>query len=261
MNELENNNNKLITMSNALIRAGHGLTLSEKRIVMLALSKIDSNKPFIEDRVITTKITALEYSKEFNVSNDTAYNQLSTATDSLHKRRITFYDPSYRRGTKKIEATRSTLAWVGQVDYKPGDGFVVLHWWPNTMKHLMGLKRQFTSYKLQQASALRSVSSWRLLELLNRFKVNGWAQYDIDDFSESMDATEKQKLNFAAIRRKLIEPAVNELVKDGWFIEWRPIKNGRKVKAVRFDFTDIKIINKTKTGSKAGYENTRIAND
>jgi plasmid replication initiation protein len=226
MTEIENIN-KCVTMSNALIRAGHGLTLSEKRIVMLALSKIDSNKPFVEDKVIKTKITAQEYADEFNVSNDTAYNQLSTATDSLHKRRITFYDPSYRRGSKKIESTRSTLAWVGQVDYKPGDGFVVLHWWPNTMKHLMGLKRQFTSYQLQQASALRSVSSWRLLELLNRFKSNGWAQYDIND---------KQKLNFAAIRRKLIEPAVKELVKDGWKIQWKAIKNGRKVQSVRFEF-------------------------
>jgi plasmid replication initiation protein len=236
MNDIKNID-KLVTMSNALIRAGHGLTLAEKRIVMIALSKIDSNKPFIEDRIITTKITANEYALEFKVNLDTAYNQLSTATDSLHKRSITFYDPSYRRGSKKLESTRSTLAWVGQVDHNAGDGFVVLHWWPNTMKHLMGLKRQFTSYQLQQASALRSVSSWRLLELLNRFKDNGWAQYAIDDFAQSMDATEKQKGDFAAIRRKIIDPAIIELKKDGWIIEYKQIKTGRKVTALRFEFT------------------------
>jgi plasmid replication initiation protein len=52
-----------------------------------------------------------------------------------------------------------------------------------------------------------------------------------------MDATEKQQSDFAAIRRKIIEPAVKELTeKDGWLIQWRPVKKGRKVGGLRFDF-------------------------
>ena len=224
------------TMSNALIRAGHGLTLAEKRLVMIAISKLDSTQPAQVNNALETKITAAEYANKFNVSMDTAYDQLDSASTNLHKRIVVFYEPSYRRKSKKVELARSEMNWVGQVDYRPGDVFVVLHWWGNMMNHLMGLKRQFTSYKLQQASALRSVSSWRLLELMTRFEDNGWAQYDIDDFATSMDATDKQKSDFAAIRRKIIEPAVQELVKDGWEITWATIKSGRKVKAVRFDF-------------------------
>jgi len=52
-----------------------------------------------------------------------------------------------------------------------------------------------------------------------------------------MDASAKQQADFAAIRRKIIEPAVKELMdKDNWLIQWRPIKKGRKVAALRFDF-------------------------
>ncbi|TJY70609.1 replication initiation protein, partial [Klebsiella pneumoniae] len=52
-----------------------------------------------------------------------------------------------------------------------------------------------------------------------------------------MDATEKQRENFAKVRTKIIEPAVKELVeKDGWLIEWKPVKAGRKVAKVRFEF-------------------------
>jgi plasmid replication initiation protein len=70
-----------------------------------------------------------------------------------------------------------------------------------------------------------------------RFKATGWAEYSIEDFATSMDATEKQKADFAKIRTKIIEPAIKELTeKDGWLIQWRPIKAGRKVKALRFDF-------------------------
>ena len=84
---------------------------------------------------------------------------------------------------------------------------------------------------------MRSAYSWRLLELLTRFKSSGVAEYSIEDFAASMDATEKQRSDFAAIRRKMIEPAIKELTeKDGWLIDWEPVKAGRKVKAVRFTF-------------------------
>ena len=85
--------------------------------------------------------------------------------------------------------------------------------------------------------SLRSVYSWRLLELLTRFESTGTAEYTIEDFCASMEATEKQAADFAAVRRKIIEPAVKELTeKDGWLIQWQPIKAGRKVKALRFTF-------------------------
>ena len=118
-----------------------------------------------------------------------------------------------------------------------GESRIELDWWHRLVPYLLGLKRQFTSYQLQQASALRSAYSWKLLELLTRFESTGWAEYDIEDFATSMDATEKQRQDFAKLRTKIIEPAVKELIeKDGWLIQWQPIKAGRKVKAVRFDF-------------------------
>lgn len=85
-------------------------------------------------------------------------------------------------------------------------------WWYEILPHLFGLQRHFTTYQLEQASALRSVHSWNLLKLLMRFESTGWAEYAIEDFAVSMEATEKQRANFAKIRTKIIEPAVTELV-------------------------------------------------
>lgn len=235
--ELPVTSNNLVTMSNALVRAGHGVTLAEKRLIMMALSKLDSRKPIVADRVYKTRITAAEYAQECGVSMDTAYDQLRSASEHIFERRITHYEPAHRREGRQITDTQKTARWVGQADYQKGEGWVDLYWWPETMKHLMGLKKQFTSYQLQQATALRSIYSWRLLELLMRFESTGWARYTIEDFMVSMDATEKQKEDFAAIRRKMIEPAVKELQdKEGWVISWSTIKAGRKVKAVHFEF-------------------------
>lgn len=226
-----------ISMGNALTRAGHGLTLAEKRIIGCAVSKLDSRKAIAPGTVPTTKITAAEYAEQFGVDMDTAYSQLQSAAKQLYKRSITFYETAAKRSGKPLPPTRVQMRWVGQVKYQSGEAWVELHWWPALLPQLTGLRKNFTSYQLQQASALRSVYSWRLLELLTRFEDTGWLEISIEDFAQSMDATEKQRQNFNNIKRRIIEPAVKELTtKDGWLIQCRTVKKGRKVVGLRFDF-------------------------
>ena len=228
---------RFVTMSNALTRATHGLTLSEKRIMASAVSKLDPRKHLAPGEVPTTKLTAAEYAESFGVDMATAYAQLQSAAKQLYRRSITFYEPAHRRNGKPIEPTLVNMRWVGSVRYAKGEATVTLKWWPEVLPHLTGLKKQFTTIQLVQASALRSEYSWRLLELLARFESTGWAEYTIEDFCQSVGATEKQRTDFGKIRTKIIEPAVKELAeKDGWIIDWKPVKAGRKVKAVRFDF-------------------------
>jgi len=228
-----------VTMSNALTRASHGLTLAEKRIVMAAVATLDSAKAMQPGQVPTTKITAADYAEIADCGLDAAYLALQTAAKNLYNRSITFFLPSYKRGKKAIgdSGTVTRMRWVGRATYHEKEAWIELAWWPEIVPHLLGIKRQFTSYQLQQANSLRSIYSWRLLELLMRFKSTGTSEYSIEDFCTSMEATEKQRKNFAFIRRRIIEPAVKELTeKDGWIIRWQPIKAGRRVKALRFEF-------------------------
>ena len=225
-----------VTMSNALTRAGHGLTLAEKRIVAAAVSKLDSRRALPPGEVPRTRITAMEYAETFSVDLDTAYDQLQAAAKALYKRSITFFEPAHKRNGKPLPPTMVQMRWVGLVKYQDGEGWVELAWWPDLLRHLTGLQRQFTTYQLQQASALRSGYSWKLLELLMRFESTGWAEYTIEDFKASMDAPPSLS-DFGQVKRRIIDPAVKELTeKDGWLIQWQPIKAGRKVKALRFTF-------------------------
>lgn len=232
---------KLVTMNNALTRAGHGLSLSEKRLVMLAVSKVDSAKVTKPGEVLpSVKVTAVEYARTYGLdpASGVAYEALKDAARSLFDRRITFFEPSFKRGGKPLEATiRTDMRWVGKCKYHDGEGWVQLAWWPDLVPCLVGLKRHFTTYKLQQASALRSVYSWKLLELLSRFKSKGWAEYTVEDFRASVQAP-GSLADFAQLQRRVIDPAVRELSeKDGWSISWEAIKTGRKVGALRFTFT------------------------
>lgn len=226
-----------VTMSNALTRAGHGLTLPEKRVVGIAVSKLDSRRPLGPGEAPSTRITAAEYADLFEVDTTTAYEQLAKAAKKIYGRTITFYDAAHVRKGKALKPTKVQMRWVGEARYQRGEGWIEIYWWPRLLPHLVGLRKQFTSYQLKQASALRSVYSWRLLELLMRFESTGVAEYTIEDFATAMDATEKQQADFGKMRTKIIEPAVRELRdKDAWVIRWQPIKAGRRVAALRFEF-------------------------
>jgi len=228
-----------VSMTNALARAGSNLTLAEKRIVMAAVAKLDSRRWPQPGECPCVRIDASEYAETFGVSQDMAYVALQSASKALYNRTITFYDEAYRRNlTKRKKPPVTQMRWVGAVKYHEQQGWVELHFWHQVVPHLMGLRKQFTTYQLEQSHALRSVYSWKLLELFMSYKGGeGWVDITIDDFCTSMEATEKQRGDFAAIRRKIIEPAVKELrEKDNWLIEWRAINAGRKVTGLRFVF-------------------------
>ena len=109
-----------VTMSNALTRAAHGLTLAEKRIVASAVSKLDSRRVLPPGEVPRTRITAMEYAETFEVDLDTAYDQLQEAAKQLYKRSITFYEPAHKRNGKPLPPTMVQMRWVGSVKYQKG---------------------------------------------------------------------------------------------------------------------------------------------
>lgn len=220
-----------VNIGNALTNAAQGLLLSEKRVLMFAVAKLDTFKPDGGTASGRVKLSASEYAELYGVDANTAYDQLQACGESIIKKQVCWYEET-PKGIKKIQ-----INWLGKAEYIKGEGVVNLWFTPQIQPQLVQLKRNFTSYQLQQASALRSLYSWRLLELLSQYESTGWRQISIEEFAESMEATAKQRENFAKIRTKIIEPAVKELAeKDGWLIRWTPIKEGRKVAALRFEF-------------------------
>ena len=219
-----------VYMSNALATAAQGLSLAEKRVMMYAVAKLDSRKADGGAPSGAVTLQAMDYAEQFGVDPSTAYEQLQSAGKGIFKRHIRFVEQG-RKGPEEV-----LIRWVSSARYSPGLGSITLRFTQEVAPHLVDLKQQFTSYKLAQASALRSIYSWRLLELLSQSSA-GWRQIALDEFHHAMETPDGYKANFKILRQRVIETAVKELVeKDGWIIEWKPIKEGRKVAAVRFEF-------------------------
>lgn len=224
-----------ISMSNAVARSAQGLSLFEKRTVALAMGKTDSLSAQVLHKASTqgwsVRLLALDYAESWQIAPKNAYVQLKEATEALMHRQAVFKTET-RRGQK---ITR--VNWVSKSVYHEGEGWVEIKFTPDIAPHLLGLRTRFTSYKLAQAGALRSLYAWRMLELFTSWQDKGKWVVDIEDFADSVEAPETYRKDFGQLRRRIIEPAIKELrEKDNWLIEWEPIKAGRRVSSLSFRF-------------------------
>jgi len=225
-----------VNMSNALTRAAHGLSLAEKRIIAACIAKTDQVPNMIQVRqrgAWLVRLSAGDYAETFDVDLTTAYEQLHAASENLFKR----YVRTTRKTRKGVEEYK--FVWVGGVRYHKGEGWVELDWFHEVVPHLFGLRQEFTSYKLKQASALRSGYSWRLFELLQSWKDTGLYQPTIEEFMLAMDAPTSCQTDFGRLRKRVIEPAVAELIqKNNMLIRWDTQRAGRKVISLEFKFEE-----------------------
>ena len=227
-----------VTMSNKLTRSAQGLSLSEKRIVALALTNEDSKSTSRLAEASTengwqTTIKAQDYAEAFGIDSNTAYDQLKAASDRLFERTVTYEDKS-SRGKPIITKFR----WVSAASYASGDGHIVLNFTPEIAPHLLGLRSHFTSYKLKHAASFDSIYAWRLFEVFESWRSTGSYTPKIEEFWETMEAPPSCRKDFKALRLRVIEPSVRAIQQHaGLKVEWVAIRSGaRRFTSLEFRF-------------------------
>ena len=232
-----------VSMSNALSRAGTTLSLIEKRLVAACVAQLDSRRKLpTPGTSLMTELRAEDYATTYEVDISTAYHELRQAAAHLYRRSITFYEPAGLRGARRRDPVMVTMRWISAAKYHTGAGRVELHWTPMLLPHLLELKREFTSYRLRQASALRSIYAWRLLEIVESYKHRQLFEIEIEQLKNMLEAPPSCRNDFAQFRRWVLEPAIRDLQKHSpWEgecmeIRYNPVKYGRKVIAIEFHF-------------------------
>jgi plasmid replication initiation protein len=219
-----------VNMSKVLAKAAHGLSLSQKRLIMYAVSRLDSISE--QPQQIITRISAKEYAKAMGIEPCNAYRDLQDAADKLFGRYISLaYDTPKGREIEKVH-------WVSSAKYQMGEGWVELRFTPELSPYITKLTQgNYISYKLQKAIGLRSHYSWRLLELLMQWPDTKRLFITLEDFRHALEIPEKYL--YADIRVHCIEKSVKELKKRvNLDINWKPIKEGRAVKSLQFSWKE-----------------------
>lgn len=231
-----------VNMSNVLARAAHGLTLTEKRLIACCVAQLDSTRigshPSSGFNQMRVRLDAIDFAETYGIDQKIVYRDMITAADNLFNRYIRYVEQT-PRGKREIK-----FRWVSGVVYHHGEGWIELSFSNEVAPHLTLLREKYTSYKLKNTSALRSIYSWRLYELFvsvwNRKKhrsMTGELYIKLDDLRRALDVPERYK--WGNIRQRAIEPAVRELTQlHNLKIDWRPVKKGRTVHAVEFRFEE-----------------------
>lgn len=228
-----------VNMSNILVRAAHGLTLNEKRLMACCVAQIDSmrigRRPGFDQ--MRVRLTAMDFAETYEVDPKVAYRDMISASENLFKRYIRYVTVT-PKGDKEIK-----FHWVSGVVYHHGEGWIELGFSPEITPHLTLLRREYTGYKLKATAALRSVYSWRLYELFASVRnkkqaiMAGELYIKLDDLRRAMDVPERYR--FADIKRRVITPAVKELADHhNLRIDWKPVKKGRAVSSLVFHFEE-----------------------
>lgn len=226
---------RYVSMSNALARSAHGLTLAEKRVVAIGLAKTDSMAASelikAQHSGWAVRVSAGEYAETFDVDGNTAYEALQDAGSHLMNRKVRTFKETHN-GIKE-----ETINWCAKSTYHHGEGWLEIHFTQFVAPHLLALRGQFISYKLRQTEALRSIYSWRMMEFLETWSKTGFVTATIDEFLLAMDAPDSCRKDFKALRTRVIEPAVKELLaKNGLIVLWEAKRMGRKVIGLEFRF-------------------------
>lgn len=208
----------LVTMSNMLTRAAYTLSLSEKRLLMFAVTRIDNR---LGDSQLIT-ITPAEYAHFYTLHQKGTYRTLKNAVENLWTRTLVTEDNMKYR-------------WIITSRYE--NGVIEIEFHPQLKPHLIHLKNQFTQYFLHRAADFKLMYTWRLFELIMQFKQTGYLKMELSEFKKILDIPKTYDRDFGLVRSKVIVPAIKEIKeKDGLKITWKPIKTGRKVTELEFKF-------------------------
>lgn len=214
-----------VTFSNALIRSAWGLSVPEKRLLYLAVSKLkrtDTINYF--SGLPTVFITRKEYANVFG-DNDTAISNssrdLQLAAKSLFKRLIYWSAQC---------STEEAGCWLCEhASYE--NGSVRLKFHPNILPHLLELTKCFTKLKLKTIGTLTGKYSWLLYEtiksLQSMHRKDTGLNLDLDNLRFKLGIPPSM-LAYGKLREKVLLPAFTEISdKTDLSVSFEPIRTGR----------------------------------
>ena len=227
----------VIYKDNNLIEASYALTLSEQRLILIAIiAARDMEKELSADTLIT--IHASEYMQHFNLGRQSAYEALQSACDNLFERRLTYkaIDPV----TQKQVIYKSR--WVSKVGYVKEVANVQLIFAPDILPLFIKLEEKFTKYELKQISQLTSVYAIRLYELLVRWRSTGKLYISLNELRDKLGLSEDEYDKMGDFKKRVLNLAIEQINKfTDITVSYTQKKEGRTITDIDFVFEQKRI--------------------
>lgn len=221
----------LVVKSNRIIEASYKLSLSEQRIVLLAVMQARENQTgLFPDAPVTIRASdfANRYSGDEPLAN--VYGQLKEGLKTLYERSLVIKDADPETKHARVTTTR----WISSASYIDGSGNIQMVFAPMVIPYLTKLEREFTSYDLSKIGHLSSVYAVRIYELLLQYKGIGARSFEVSTLRETLGLLNEYKL-FGHLKVKVIDVAIDQInAHTDIKVKYETRKTGRKITHLDF---------------------------
>lgn len=214
-------------------KARFDLTLTQQKLILYAISKINKSSENFEK----IKINLKEFQDICNVTHKD-YTGLKQDLTDINKK--CWWITIAREG-KEIDCL---VQWFSLIEIEKDSGIIRLEFHQNLKPYLLELSDRFyTSYELQNVLSFKSAYSIRLYELFKSLSNNESWFFTVDSLKEYLNCQEKYAV-FKDFRKWVLDPSLKEINNySDLVITYTTEKNGRKISRVIFSIakkSDIK---------------------
>jgi plasmid replication initiation protein len=211
----------IITKDNALIRSRFELTLSEQRVILICLGKVNPTEELNERMIF--KVTAKELAESSGASQTSAYRDLKLAVEKLWDREVYLHD-------------KRKIRWVYEIEYIDEESAAQLKFSPTVIPLISELKGRFTRYELKNVAHFKSVYAFRIYEFLVQFPGMTEQKLSVAWLREALFLGEKYP-KIADLRKFVLNPAIESINQHSNVkVSIEPVKNKREIIAFIFRY-------------------------
>lgn len=223
---IETKTSNLVTKSNMLIEANYKLGVVEQKIILCLASNIQPNDSDFKTYTLEIK----EFTKLLGLKGTPKYTELRQISKELMQKVFEI------RIDKKI----IQVAWLSYVAYNESEGTIDIRFDPFLRPYLLQLKREFTSYKLDNVVKIKSSYAIRIYELLKQYEKFQERTFLLADLRKMLGAEDVYPA-YGNFKQRVLVPAQKELKKKTDIsFEIQEIKIGRRIDKIRFHITSRK---------------------
>lgn len=216
--------------ANALVRAPLKLSNVEARLFALALGCIHQGQtelPGISipiSKVLTQKKGGSVYESIRDACKGLMTKLVSIETKSKSKNRFTAYSI------------------ISFIDINEGTGLITGNFAPEIKPFLLQLAEHYTHVEIETLLLLRSAHAHRLFWLLKSWDDVGSWEVEFEVLRKQIlgDDNEKTYTIFHDFKRYVLEPSLKEIHALGWLVGYVALKEGKKVRSIRFSIPEAK---------------------
>lgn len=209
-----------VSKANRLIEARYKLNLVEQKLILFAISRLDTvQKDFNIQRFSLKELSDVIGEQEHR------YSEIKKVVRELRKKEVII-----NTADKEL-----ITGWLSSIVFEKNTGMVELEFSKNLAPYLLELRGAYKGYQLENVIQMKSAYAIRIYEMLKQWDCKRTQTYTVEELRRRL-TLEKQYTAFTDFEKRVLEPAKAEINEhsDLW-VTYRKVKKGRNIESIEFE--------------------------